>query len=349
MFGSLVLNAQIPASSPEITYIGRTLVQQEAVSFDWSGTMVHIRFKGSRLEAVCSDSGRNYYNVWVDKTPCPVHDNVVVTEGDRQTIVIAEGLQKKKVHDIYLQKRSEGEQGITTLHSFSTDGSFLQAEDEIVRRIEFIGDSYTCGYGTEAADRDQPFRPAEENCNLTYAAILGRYFGAAVTHISHSGRGIVRNYDSAGGLTMPQRYPNTFDSRDDVKWDPSSVQAPDIVVIYLGTNDFSTGKQPTLSSWCDNYKILIECVKEAYGKDVPVLCLASKADENMAEYVRQAALRCGQPAVYHAAVLDAAINNTSDLGASWHPNYAGHRKVASIVAPYISTITGWEMPFKTIE
>ncbi|MBP5389531.1 MAG: hypothetical protein J6Y27_04215 [Bacteroidales bacterium] len=26
-------------------------------------------------------------------------------------------------------------------------------------------------------------------------------------------------------------------------------------------------------------------------------------------------------------------------------NYAGHRKVASLVIPYIATLTGWDMPF----
>ena len=39
----------------------------------------------------------------------------------------------------------------------------------------------------------------------------------------------------------------------------------------------------------------------------------------------------------------------ADLGAGYHPNYRGHRKIAAAVIPYIATITGWEMPLRAIE
>ena len=47
------------------------------------------------------------------------------------------------------------------------------------RHIEFVGESYTCGYGTESCDRNDLFLAETENCNLTYAAITARYFGAS--------------------------------------------------------------------------------------------------------------------------------------------------------------------------
>ena len=46
------------------------------------------------------------------------------------------------------------------------------------------------------------------------------------------------------------------------------------------------------------------------------------------------------------AVSKSAHNYEDDLGASWHPNYKGHKKVASCMIPYISTLTGWEMEEK---
>ena len=39
-------------------------------------------------------------------------------------------------------------------------------------------------------------------------------------------------------------------------------------------------------------------------------------------------------------------NSEDELGASWHPNYKGHKKVASCMIPYIATLTGWGMEEK---
>lgn len=69
----------------------------------------------------------------------------------------------------------------------------------------------------------------------------------------------------------------------------------------------------------------------------------------LGQWVKLAVEKSGLENV-HATQIDAsAHNNSSDLGASWHPNYNGHRKVASVMAPYISTITSWPMPMKVLK
>ena len=37
------------------------------------------------------------------------------------------------------------------------------------------------------------------------------------------------------------------------------------------------------------------------------------------------------------------------MGANYHPNHHGHRKLAMSVIPYIATITGWELPDTSVE
>lgn len=341
--------AQTPASSSLISYTGRIQKDGESVSFDWSGTMVHVVFNGTSLSMNCSDTKCNYFNVWTDRTPGVREDKVVRTEGEC-CVILCSGL-KKGTHEVYLQKRSEGEQGVVTISSFVTDGTILKAKDSHKRHIEFIGDSYTCGYGTEGADRDQPFRCREENCNLAYAAIIGRFFDASINLVSHSGKGIVRNYNDEGqGSTMVTKYGRVFDTDGGPAWSPDMADyRPDIVVIYLGTNDFSTGKQPQLNAWCGEYAKLLRQVRSFYGDKVPVLCVASRADELLGSYVEEAVRRSGVAGVEWTSIQNAAHNDTSELGSSWHPNYEGHRKVASCMIPYISTLTGWDMPFKAVE
>ena len=62
------------------------------------------------------------------------------------------------------------------------------------RHIEFIGNSLTCGYGVEGKDRSEPYKAETENCNLSYATIIARYFNADYTLIAHSGRGVTEMF-----------------------------------------------------------------------------------------------------------------------------------------------------------
>jgi len=340
---SAMAETRIQANDSKIHYIGRTVIEKGAVSSDWSGFTAVVEFQGTSLSMEYGDTHCTWLNVWIDRVPDEKSDAIYKLGGEQLTI--AGNLQEGK-HRIVIQKRTEGEQGRLTFKSFSTDGRFLKAEKTTTRLMEFIGDSYTCGYGTESKSGTERFSPATENCNLTYAAILGRTFGSEVRFISHSGRGVVRNY---GGydkdLPMYLKYSQAYDCDTTLNWIPSKGEAkPAIVVIYLGTNDFSCGEHPTLERWCETYGILIAKVKANYGKDIPVLCVASKADELMPEYVMEAVKRCGFANVHYAAISPAAHNESDELGADSHPNYKGHRKVALCMMSYISTLTGWELP-----
>ena len=339
---------ETPASDSRIEYTGRTLVNGNEVSYDWSGVYVRVKFNGPYLAMKCSDTKNCWFNLWIDKDMEPAADRkFMVGEAKDTLIVLAEGLGKGE-HEVILQKRTEGEQGRFTVHSFLTEGEILQANGRRERHIEFIGDSYTCGYGTESPDKDDPFLAETENCNLTYAAITARYFNADFNLTSHSGQGVVRNYDNYGpGYHMPDRYLQTFDTDKEIMWDASKAPyTPDVVVIYLGTNDFSTAQQPNEEYFRNNYIRILKSIKANYGENIPVLCMGSNANPYLYDYIRSAVVASGLSNVSFMTVGKGAHNYEDELGASWHPNYKGHKKVASCMIPYISTLTGWEMEEK---
>jgi len=339
----------IPADAEGIVYVGRTKVHEGQVSFNWSGVYCHVRFTGPSLAMKCSSDGKVLLNVWRDRPMSPDADAIETIGQNDTTIVLAQGLGKGE-HEVIFQKRTEGNQGILTVSEYAVEGEILQASTGKERLIEFIGDSYTCGYGTENSVKTDPFTPETENCNYAYGCIIARYFGADYRLISHSGIGAARNYGDSNGKTMVERYGETFDAdKDDNVWDFNASQRPDVVVIYLGTNDFSRGKQPKLSSFCQKYNAIIDQVKSAYGEDVPVVCMASKIDETMGYYVKTAAENCGHRKVEWLQLGNRIHNDEDELGASYHPNYKGQKKVAMNLIPYISTVTGWELENKTIE
>ena len=146
---------------------------------------------------------------------------------------------------------------------------------------------------------------------------------------------------------MPDRYSQTFDEDPDMKWDATQAPyRPDVVVIYLCTNDFSTARQPHEEVFAGRYIELLKKIKANYGEDIPVLCMASNVTPFSFDYIRNACLMSGLENVYYLGLSKGVHNYEDDLGASWHPNYQGHIKVASCMIPYISTLTGWEMEEK---
>ena len=320
---------ETPASDTRIEFTGRTLREGTDVSYDWSGVYFRVRFNGPYLAMKCSDTKNCWFNLWTDKEMSPKADRTFMVGAKDTLIVLAEGLGKGE-HEIILQKRTEGEQGRFTVHSF------------------LIGDSYTCGYGTESGDKNDPFLAETENCNLTYAAIASRYFGADFNLISHSGQGICRNYDDfRPGYNMPDRYSQIFDEDAQSVWTPDMAPyRPDLVVIYLCTNDFSTARQPHENIFAGRYIELLKKIKANYGEDIPVLCLASNVTPFSFDYIRNACMMSGLNNLTYVGLSRGIHNEEDELGASWHPNYKGHIKVASSVIPYISTITGWEMEEK---
>lgn len=338
---------ETPASDPRIEFTGRTLTEGTDVTYDWSGVYFRVKFNGPYLAMKCSDTKNCWFNQWTDKEMSPEADRKFMVGAKDTLVILAEGLGKGE-HEVILQKRTEGEQGRFTVHSFVTEGEILQSDGRKDRHIEFIGDSYTCGYGTESNDKNDPFLAETENCNLTYAAITARYFGADFNLVSHSGQGIARNYDNAGpGYHMPHRYKQTFNAAKEPLWDASqAAYKPDVVVIYLGTNDFSTGEQPLEVNFRNNYIALLNRIKANYGEDIPILCMGSNANPYLYDYIRSAVTVSGLKNIAFMTVSNFAHDYEGDLGASWHPNYKGHVKVASCMIPYISTLTGWKMEEK---
>ncbi len=344
----------VKASDSRITFIGRTEAKDGNVSFDWTGVYAKVRFQGNWLKFKVSDTKKDYYNVWIDKTMDSVPDKVLTVCGNDTTIVIFSADELKALfgkdrkaakapHQVILQKRTEGNKGMTTVSEFITDGEILQADAPRERIIEYIGDSYTCGYGTESSNTEH-FTPETENQNLTYACAAARYFGADQIVTAHSGCGIVRNYNGdLNSWNMTERYLQTFDEDKEKRWNAgASALKPSITVIYLGTNDFSRGMQPAERVFVRNYITLLKEIKANYGEDYPVLCMAPKHDGLMFDYLRKVLDTCGLKNIHIFALGDSVHNDGADLGADGHPNYKGHIKIAYAIIPYIATATGWE-------
>lgn len=110
------------------------------------------------------------------------------------------------------------------------------------KKIEFIGNSITCGMANDT--KDIPCGKGrwydQHNAYWAYGPRVARALQTDFMLSSVSGIGIYRNWNSDGPV-MPQVYESAFLSVDSsVKWHFDRY-VPDVVSIALGTNDFSDG------------------------------------------------------------------------------------------------------------
>ncbi|WP_225408262.1 SGNH/GDSL hydrolase family protein [Stigmatella hybrida] len=331
---------RIAADHPLLRYTGRfDFTAPQAPVFDWPGVSIEAAFEGTSC-AVHLVDGNNNYNVSVDGQP-----PTVLRTSARDTYVLAQGLQEGR-HTVRLTRRTESGFGPGTFHGFLLDKgrTLVPLPPARDRRLLFIGDSFTAGYGNEGQLGCQ-FSRGTENVERAYAALVASELGAEFSILAKSGRGVVRNYAEPGPVSekpMPAYFAQARAEQAQPPWDFQR-WVPDAVVINLGTNDFSTLPHPPREVFLAGYEALIAEVRAAYP-DVPVLCVAGpRMKEPGTELIetlvaRQHAKDGGRT---HLALIHDTLEVPHDYGCDMHPGLSGHRKIAGQLKPILASMLGW--------
>jgi len=333
-----------------VTFTGRTLTNSDgSVSYDWVGVYLQTDFTGSSIAIEVSESNTSYHNLYIDGkfVRC-----LKFSGKEPQRILLAENLSKK-VHRLRLQKITEGYNGCTTIHGFYLPkGGKLEPVAPKKRFIEVFGDSYTCGYGTEASGPKEHFKLETEDFDHSFGCLIARYFDADYAVEAHSGMGMVRNYgdkNQTSKTNLFTRHTQVFDDHDSIAYDFKAYK-PDIVLIQLGTNDFSRNNTPTPEQYVGNYEKMIKSLRSHYG-NIPILCILPYSAGTYLQSTFQV-LRDSMAYdkdVHIAEPMLKIISMKEDLGADFHPNIQGQQKIAMKLIPQISTITGWKLEDKVIK
>ncbi|RYF49408.1 MAG: electron transporter RnfD, partial [Cytophagaceae bacterium] len=173
-----------------------------------------MNFKGTSAKATLKDErGENYFNVIIDGKV----SSVLLLAKGKQEYTLASGL-KPGAHTLELFKRTEWAMGKTWLYSFQFDINKvkLAAPKPKKRKIEFFGNSITCGYAVEDTTGQDRGSAPYENAYISYASITARHFNADLHSTSKSGIGVVISWFP---LIMPEMYDRLDATDPDSKWD----------------------------------------------------------------------------------------------------------------------------------
>ena len=335
----------IDADDPDIQYVGRfDFSNPQKALFDWAGVSMSARFEGSSCSIRLEDHHNEYAVIVDDHAP-----ELLITDTVTTLYRLASELSDSVPHSIMVQKRTEPLVGKGEFMGFVLDKGkkLLPPEKRPVRRIEFIGNSITSGFGVEGDSPDCHFSPQTENACMSYAGITARALGAEYHLISYSGRGVVRNYGDSSKTSanpMPALYDRTcyFDST--TKWNFRNWD-PQAVVINLGTNDFSTQPYPDKDVFQSAYSRLIERVRTLY-RGVTIFCISGPMiGEPCTGYIKevveaQQKMRGRYRDVYFIPIAKDALTD-ADWGCDRHPNILGMAKMADIIVPAVRLRMNW--------
>ncbi|MDE3211997.1 MAG: electron transporter RnfD [Bacteroidota bacterium] len=300
----------IPFSDSHIRYEGRIPYTRDAAVLTWPGVSVHLNFVGSKISGTFRDSDTsNYYNIIID------HRVVRKMQFDttQKSVVLASNLPWGR-HSIEVFKRTEWDKGRTWFYGFSIQkgSKVLPGDPPAKRKIEFFGNSITCGYGINDPAGSSPTGFYENNYDA-YDAITARHFHADYHCTSKSGIGIMVSWFP---LIMPEMY-NRLDPTDpDSKWDFSKY-TPDLVIINLFQNDSWIVTQP------DNAQF-----KARFGTRAPDAPFIETSYRNFVDTISR---------IYPHATIICMLGNMdiTRKGSPW-PGYVS-KAVASLHNPRILT------------
>lgn len=287
-------------SHPNVTYEGRILYRPDAAELSWPGTSVVIQFEGVGVSATLQDlDTANYYNVIIDgEVVSKIHTDTL-----KRKYVLATGVPEGK-HEVELFKRTEWDKGKTLFYGFDLEkgGKILPTSAPKKRKIEFYGNSITCGYANEDFNGEDRWFGYFQNNYESYAAITARHFDAQYHCIAKSGIGITVSWFP---MIMPEMYDRTDPTDSTSVWDFSQY-TPDVVVVNLFQNDSWLVNNPNHESFKNRfgtqapdsaqivaaYKNFISSLRNKYANASIVCALgnmdATKTGSVWPGYVRQA-------------------------------------------------------------
>lgn len=348
LVGTLIMSSQhlerssyFVAADPNIEYIGRfDFSRSGIVRFDWPGVQIKANFSGTYCAIKLKD-GRNDYNIFIDGK---LH-TVLRTNSDT-IYTIAENLKDSK-HLLLISKRTEALNGIATFGGFilNPGESLYPIIEGKKRKIEFIGDSFVAGLGSEGKSPDCLFSRETDNNYIAFGPVLARRLNADYSIIAISGIGIVRNNGDSTGISkkpLPYYYERAC-LNETLKWDFQKWQ-PDLVVVRLGNNDYWKKPYPPISAFQTAYIKFLKRIRKVCPKaSILVLCEPVRKDPHcdyIKSLVNELSSRLQDKKIWFEE-LDVYLDISKDFGCQEHPNESGHKKIADALEPKIRKAMNW--------
>lgn len=345
------------ATEDNVKYTGRNYYDGKTAWLVQSGSAVEFIVNAKSAEVTITGD----YSVNNDEKYRPRY--AVIVDGEiifddimsekTKTVKLFEGETSRTadVKIIHLSEANNGTVGVSEIKTVSDSPVPVVPAEKKDLKIEFIGDSITCAYGVEGKSASDQFTTATENFMKSYAYLTAEKMGADYSAVSYSGHGIVSGYSNDGNRNtdnlVPPYYRNCGNLSDYAKpWD-FTTDPNDVVVINLGTNDYSYVSKDfdaRSQEFVDGYAEFLETVREC-NPDAHIICtMGIMGGQEMYTLIEQAVSdfteKTGDEKI---TAFKSPMQNMADgYGADYHPSEITQQKNAYILADKICNAIGIE-------
>ncbi|MBQ9948374.1 MAG: GDSL family lipase [Oscillospiraceae bacterium] len=342
-------------TSENVKLIGRTVENNGTLWLALSASGVEFTFTGTKL--TLNIAGDNNVSAGKDKQA----RFAVYIDGEKTLDTQVDAAEK--AYDIFtadeakevtvkILKLSEAAESIMGIRSIEATGSELKPTAEKDLKIEFIGDSITCGYGVDDEVKENHFSTSTEDATKAYAYKTAVALDADYSLVSYSGHGIISGYTDNDKKVTSQLVPPVYEkfaktytvspefNPMEIDWDFSRF-VPDFIVINLGTNDASYcgNHKDRVTEYAEKYTEFIKKVRE-HNPDAHIICALGVMGDSLYKGVQMAVK------AYTEETGDAKVSylrlkpqdGTTGYAADWHPTEATHEIASATVVEEIKKL-----------
>ncbi len=311
-----------------------------SVSFNFTGNECSIS-----LQSVDSYEHHNYVQLVLDGKYI---GKIRIEKGAIQSFSI-KITSNKKEHHLEIYKNTEAQSG--NILFAGTTAKLTSISSKKKKKIEFIGDSITCGAASDPSDIpcDEGEYMDHHNGYYAYGPRISREIGVDYLMSCVSGIGIYRNWndENKDEAIMPDIYQNLYLTKDPSKPKYDFAFQPNIISIALGTNDFSggDGKKERLpfnpEKYVSNYINFIKMLYE-HNPNVQIVITNSPMVAGERAVVFEDCLNKVKNAFAedktHKPIQIFKFKPMTPKGCSGHPDVADHKVLAEEYAPFLKKL-----------
>lgn len=341
--------------------IGRAYLDNDTLWTAMSGAGAEFEFTGKKLNVTIegdkvSQAGNkdNYARVGIYVDGKRVTDSMLDEKEKTYTPVDSKTTVTCTVQIIKLSECAMSTFGIKPLELES--GASIKPTAAKKHKIEYIGDSITCGYGVDDEDKDHNFSTSTEDVTKSYSYKTAQTLDADYSMFSISGYGIISGYTDDGTKHGEQTIPQYYESLgfsygsfagnkepQSLKWDFKNFE-PELIVINLGTNDCSYCTDADRKE--EFTKAYVEFLKKVRknNPNAKLFCTLGIMDSRVFTNIEDAYLRyIKETSDKNIAIFKSDAQNGDEDGyaANWHPTDKTHTKAAEKMSAEIKKIMNW--------
>lgn len=303
------------------------------IEFTYNGTGFNVNIIGDSMVSQGKDKQARFA-VYADGER--ISDEQVTESQKMYEFTTSDEAKPTTVKILKLSEAAESTMGIGEITVMGTD---VQPTAEKELKIEFIGDSITCGYGVDDEVKENHFSTSTEDATKAWAYKAAVKLDADYSLVSYSGHGIISGYSGDGKKVTSQLVPSVYTkfaksygnyngifNVSSVEWDFSRFQ-PDFVVVNLGTNDASYcgADKEKAAEYSEEYVEFLKTIRENNPK-AHIICALGVMGDSLFSSVKAAVES------YTAETGDTNVsylhltpqNGSTGYAADWHPTEATH-------------------------